>query len=115
MRNSTFFQRNWGIEIIGVRVVSSGHMLEFRYRILDATKAAPVNDKRITPFLIDEKTGARLTVPVMDKVGALRQSSEPKNDQTYWMVFANEGKIVRRGDKVDLSIGKFQAEGIVVD
>src|SRR5258708_697802 len=55
MRESTFFQRNWGVEIVGVRMVSSGHMLEFRYHVLDSKKAAPINDKKANPLLVDEK------------------------------------------------------------
>jgi hypothetical protein len=115
IRNSTFYKRNWGVDIVGVHLVSSGHMLEFRYRVLDAAKAAHVNNKKDNPFLIDEKTGTRLTVPVMEKIGQLRQTAEPKNDTTYWMIFANEGKIVRPGDKVDISIGNFHLRGLAVD
>jgi hypothetical protein len=115
IRNATFYKRNWGVDIVGVRLVSSGHMIEFRYRVLDAAKAAPVNDKKATPYLTDEKTGARLTVPVMEKIGQLRQTAAPKNDQMYWMVFANEGKIVESGNKVDLAIGKFRVNGLVVE
>jgi len=115
LRNAASYKRNWGVDIVGVRLVSSGHMLEFRYRVLDSTKAMDVNDKKATAYLIDEKSGARLTVPVMEKIGQLRQTDLPKNDQTYWMIFANEGKIVKRGDKVDLSIGKFHCDGLIVD
>jgi hypothetical protein len=115
LRNAASYKRNWGVDIVGVRLVSSGHMLEFRYRVLDSTKAMDVNDKRATPYLIDEKSGVRLNVPVMEKIGQLRQTSLPKDDQTYWMIFANEGKIVRHGDKVDLSIGKFHCDGLIVD
>jgi hypothetical protein len=115
IRNATFYKRNWGVDIVGVHLVTSGHMLEFRYRVVDAQKAAPINDKKANAFLIDEKTGTRLTVPVMEKIGQLRQTAEPKSDQTYWMVFANEGKIVRPGDKVDIVIGQFQVNGLIAD
>lgn len=115
MREGTFYKRNWGVDIVGVHMVSSGHMLEFRYRVLDATKATGVNEKRAVAFLIDEKSGKRLTVPVMDKVGQLRQTAAPQDGKTYWMVFANEGKVVHKGDKVDVAIGKFHATGLVVE
>jgi hypothetical protein len=115
IRNVTFYKRNWGVDIVGVRLVSSGHMLEFRYRIVDAAKAVPLNDKKMNAYLIDETTGVRLTVPVMEKIGQLRQTAEPKNDKTYWMVFANEGKIVKSGNKVDVAIGKFHVDGLVVE
>lgn len=115
MRNATYYKRDWGVDIVGVRLVTSGHMLEFRYRVLDAQKAARVNKKQANAFLIDEKTGARLSVPVMEKIGQLRQTAPPENGKTYWMVFANEGKIVHPGDKVDISIGEFHLHGLAVD
>ena len=62
--------------------------------------------------LLDEKSGSRLTVPVMEKVGQLRQTAPPKEGQVYWRVFANEGKIVKPGDLVDVVIGSFRAEGL---
>ena len=115
MRNATYYERDWGVDIVGVRLVTSGHMLEFRYRVLDADKAARVNKKQAHAFLIDEKSGARLTVPVMEKIGQLRQTAAPENNKTYWMVFGNEGKIVRPGDKVDISIGEFHLHGLPVE
>ena len=115
IRNATYYKRNWGVDIVGVHLVTSGHMLEFRYRVLDAQKAARVNKKQANAFLIDEKSGARLTVPVMEKIGQLRQTAAPEDGKTYWMVFGNEGKIVHPGDKVDISIGEFHLHGLAVD
>jgi hypothetical protein len=54
-------------------------------------------------------------VPLMDKVGKLRQSSPPEAGKTYWMLFSNKGGHVKRGDKVNIVIGKFRADGLVVD
>jgi hypothetical protein len=31
------------------------------------------------------------------------------------MAFSNKGRPVKRGDRVDVVIGKFRAEGLVVD
>ena len=76
--DSTYYKRKWGVEIIGVRLVSSKGMLRFNYRVLDAEKAKTLNDKKFNPFLVDEVSGVKLGVPEMDKVGKLRQSSEPE-------------------------------------
>jgi len=73
------------------------------------------NKQQANAFLIDEKSGARLNVPVMGKIGQLRQTAAPEDGKTYWMVFANEGKIVDPGDKVDISIGEFHLHGLAVD
>ncbi len=113
-RHDTFFRRNWGVDIVGVRYVSSGMMLEFSYRVLDAKKAAALNDKKSTPYLIDEATGAELEVPQMEKVGQLRQTAPPESGRIYWMVFGNTGRAVKPGSRVSVVIGKFRADELVV-
>jgi len=109
-----FYRRIWGVEILGVKPISSGAMLRFSYRVVDATKAKVLNDKRATPYLIDQKTRAQLVVPNMEKVGPLRQSSEPENGREYWMLFSNKGSLVQPGSRVDVVIGTFRAEGLTV-
>ncbi|MGB8323242.1 MAG: hypothetical protein WCE52_09805, partial [Candidatus Acidiferrum sp.] len=113
--DSTYYKRKWGVEIIGVHLVSSKGMLRVNYRVLDAEKAKTLNDKKFNPFLVDEVSGVKLGVPEMDKVGKLRQSSEPENGLIYWMVFGNPSQLVKAGNRVDVVIGDFRANGIVVE
>jgi len=54
-------------------------------------------------------------VPSLEKVGKLRQSSTPQAGKSYWMAFSNKGRLVKRGDRVNVVIGKFRADGLVVD
>ncbi len=110
----TFNKATWGIDNLVVRETSSGVLLRFSYRITDANKAKALNDKKSTPYLIDQKTGAVLQVPTMPKVGMLRQTGDPENGLLYWMVFSNKGNLVKPGDRVDVVIGVFRAEGLVV-
>jgi len=65
--------------------------------------------------LIDPKAGVQLVVPSMEKIGQLRQSSTPEVGKSYWMAFSNKGRLVKRGDRVNVVIGKFRADGLVVD
>ncbi len=51
----------------------------------------------------------------MEKVGQLRQSSTSQAGKSYWMAFSNKGRLVKRGDRVNVVIGKFRADGLVVD
>jgi len=95
--------------------VSSGEMLAFRYVVLDPEKAQAFNDKRNSAYLIDEKTGAKLTVPQMEKVGALRTTTTPQPGRMYWMVFANTSRIVDAGARVDVVIGDVHIEGLTVE
>jgi hypothetical protein len=90
-------------------------MLRFSYRVLDPERAKPLNDKRWNPYLVDEATGAKLGVPEMDKVGKLRQTGPTEMGRIYWMVFGNPGLLVKHGNRVDVVIGDFRADGIVVE
>jgi len=47
----------------------------------------------------------------MENVGQLRQSAPPENGKSYWMVFSNKGRLVKRGDHVSVVIGAFHATG----
>ena len=109
------YQTIWGVDSFVVRSVESGQMIRFSYRVLDAAKAAAVNDKKATPYLVDEAAHVKLVVPVMEKVGQLRQSASPENGKSYWMVFSNKGGLVKRGDRVSVEIGKFRVDGLSVE
>jgi len=56
-----------------------------------------------------------LVVPSIEKIGPLRNSSRPEVGKSYWMAFSNKNGFVKRGDRVDLVVGPFQAKGLVVD
>jgi len=113
-RERTLMKRDWGIEIIYVQQTAAGYMLEFRYKVLDAKKAAALFERQTKPVLKHPDSGATLIVPTPAKTGALRNSNPPHDDTTYWMFFANPGKLIEPGDVVNIEIGEFHADGIVV-
>ena len=114
-REGMFYQRNWGVEIIGVHPVSSGYMLTFSYRILDPQKAKLLNDRKAKAYVIDEATDTRLAVPAMEKVGELRPDAKPKAGRNYFMMFGNPGKLVKRGSRISVVVGNFRVDGLVVN
>jgi hypothetical protein len=114
-RRGQYFQRNWGVDIVGVRPVSSGYMLRFDYRVVDPGKASALSDRKARPYLIDEKTRTALAIPAMEKIGELRQVAPLEENRTYYMIFGNPGKLVKRGSHVTIVVGNFRAEGMVVD
>ena len=114
-RAGKYYELVWGVDSLGLKTVESGEIIRFTYRILDAEKAKALNDKKSEPFLIDPRAQVKLVVPSMEKVGQLRQSSTPEAGKSYWMAFSNKGRLVKRGDRVNLVIGQFRAEGLVVD
>ena len=114
-RRGPYFQRNWGVDIVGVRRVSSGLMLRFDYRVIDTDKAAVLADRKARPYLIDEATGAALAVPAMENIGELRQVAPLEATRTYFMIFGNPGGLVKHGGRVTLVAGAFRAEGLEVN
>ena len=113
-RAARYYRWRWGIDNIAVQETSSGSLIRFSYRVVYAEKAKILNDKRFTPYLIDEKNGLALQVPVVDQVGQLRQVAAPQNGREYWMTFSNKARSVRAGSHVTVIIGPFRAEGLVV-
>lgn len=108
-------QERWGIKIIGLRQSANGYMLDFRYRVLDPEKAAPLFDRKTKPHLIDQATGAQFIVPEPPKVGALRNTRKPVANKNYFVMFANPGNYIKKGSKVTVVIGDFKAENLIVE
>lgn len=105
----------WGIELVAMRSTAYGHMLDFRYRVLDAEKAAPLFVRKTKPYLIHQGSGKALAVPTTQKLGSLRNSNKPQQGRTYWMFFGNSHGVVKKGDKVTVAIGDFRATDIEVE
>ena len=114
-RAGKYYRLVWGIDDLIVKWGESGEVVRFSYRVLDANKAKVLNDKKNEPSLIDPERGVSLVVPSMENVGQLRQSVPPEAGKAYWMVFSNKGRLVKRGDHVNVVIGPFHADGLVVD
>jgi len=49
-RQSLYYKRNWGVEIIGVKPALVGWILAFKYRVLDPEKAKRLNDRQTRGF-----------------------------------------------------------------
>jgi hypothetical protein len=110
-----YYSQVWGVDSLDVKWTESGEVIRFSYRVLDPAKAAVLNDKASEPSLIDPQAGVSLVVPSLEKVGKLRQSSTPEAGKSYWMAFSNKGRIVKKGHRVDVVIGHFRAQGLVVE
>jgi len=107
-------KEQWGIELTSIRMTAVGRMVDFRYRVLDKEKAAPLFKRQTKPYLIHQASGMVLAVPNTAKIGALRNSNMPQQGRIYWMFFGNKG-VVKSGDKVSVVIGDFKAENLVVE
>ena len=114
-RAQMYYEAVWGVDSLSIKATESGEIIRFKYRVLDADKAKALNDKKLEPALIDPQARVKLVVPSLEKVGQLRQSSTPEAGRFYWMAFSNPGRMVKRGDRVDVMIGHFRANGLVVE
>jgi hypothetical protein len=114
-RAGRYYRILWGVDSLSVKTVESGEIIRFAWRVLDADKARPLNEKASEPSLIDPQAGVQLVVPSIEQIGQLRQSVAPEPGKSYWMAFSNKGRRVKRGDRVNIVIGPFRAEGLVVD
>lgn len=109
------YKREFGVDIVGVRRVSSGYMLRFSYRVLDPVKAAPLLEKKVRPYLFDKASGARMAVPAMENIGELRQTGAAIADRTYYVIFGNPGGLVKSGGNVRVVIGNLDVDDLIVD
>ena len=110
-----FYVSRWGIQDLRVRSTNSGNLIRFSYRVVNPDLAQVLNDKHNTAALLSPRARVVLQVPVMEKVGPLRQAMPPESGKEYWMVFSNKGNLVKPGDRVDVLIGSFHAGGLMVE
>jgi hypothetical protein len=107
----------YGIRVESLHLSAAGAMLDFRYRVLDPAKAAPLLNGRIQPYLFDEARSARLGVPDTPVLGRIRQTARNNKileNRTYFVMFANPGKAVRSGDQVTLLLGDLKITDLTV-
>lgn len=115
LRAQMYYQGVWGVDSFRLKWAESGELVRFSWRVVDPDRAAALNDKKAEPTLIDPQAGVSLVVPAVSNVGKMRQSSTPEAGKSYWMAFSNVGRRVKRGDRVIVVIGKFRADGLVVE
>jgi len=114
-RAGQYYKQVWGVDSLSVKWVESGEIVRFSWRVLDPDKAQALSDKVAVPSLRDPQAGVELVVPSLEQIGQLRQTPPPEFGKVYWMAFSNKGRNVKRGDRVDVVIGPFHAEGLEVD
>jgi len=99
-----------------MRLSGQGYFVDFRYKVLDPAKAAPLAKSDVKPYLIDELSGKRLGVPTTPKLGSLRQTAvQLMPGRVYFIFFGNSTGIVKRGSQVTVVIGECRIEHLTVE
>ena len=112
---ATEAEKAFGITLVSLRPTAAGQMLDLRFKVLDPDKAKPVLDKGSKAYLTDAASGKMLPIPVT-KAGPMRQTTlKPEAGRVYFMLFSNPGQLVKEGSRVNLVVGSFRKDGIVVD
>jgi hypothetical protein len=114
-RAKTFYAAAWGVDKMKVSYTSSGNLIRFSYRVSDPERAKELARKQAIPYLVGQKNNVVLQVPTLDNIGQMRQTAAQQAGQEYWMVFSNKGDLIRRGDRVNVNIGQFHADGLLVE
>jgi hypothetical protein len=108
-------EKKAGIKIVSLRPTGGGQMLDLRFQVLDSETAKAALDKNKKAYLLDDKTGKTLPVPVT-KAGPMRQTTlKPEAGRIYFILFSNPSRMVKDGGSVSLVIGDFRKDGIMVD
>jgi hypothetical protein len=107
----------WGIRPVSVHLTAAGNMVDFRYRILDPTKAKALFDnKNNKTILMDMTTGATVGIPDVPNAGPLKSSTKQLiAKKVYFILFANPNNMLHKGDKVSVFIGDYKAVNLVIE
>ena len=114
-RAGMFYKSVWGVDLLAVKLTESGQIVRFTWRVLEPDKALALSNKEAQPSLVDPQAGVSLVVPSLENIGMMRQASTPESGKSYWMAFSNKGRLVKKGDRVNVVIGQFRANGLAVD
>lgn len=105
----------WGIEALRVTLSANDYMVDFRYKVHDPDKAAKAVNRKDQPYIHQSSTGITRVVPAPANIGALRHTGRNlKAGKNYFVLFANPGKSIKRGDKITLVMGGYKLENVIV-
>jgi hypothetical protein len=114
-KSKHYYSEVWGVDKLRASYTSSGNLIKFSYRVIQPKLAKTLGEHENAPELIGIRSNAVLHIPTMEKIGQLRQMSAGEADKDYWMVFSNKGNLVKPGDEVSVIIGRFRADGLIVE
>lgn len=106
----------WGIQISSLRLSMADTMMDLRYKLLDPVKAVSLADGKNQAYLLDQASGVKVVMPNPSKEGGFPPTSQKLTvGKTYFTMVANPGGGFKRGSKVTLVIGGFQAANLTVE
>jgi hypothetical protein len=105
---SAALEQRWGIQIRQVGVTADGGLVDLRYLVTDADKAARMfADLQTTP-LIRTTDGTTIQLRTL-----IKHHHALEVGRTYYMLYRNNGNAVTPGAFVSVLVGDVQVSGIV--
>jgi hypothetical protein len=101
----------FGIRVERLRLAAGGHILDFRYRVLDSSKSAGLLRPGTSAYLMPDKAPVRLD-PIPLPAAAPQPLDRSGGENAA--LFGNPGRLLRRGDRVTLVLGGFRASGLTI-
>ncbi len=98
----------YGVQILLIGATAGGGLIDFRYKVVDAAKAAALlgKDKAVPALVLT--SGSVLTTTQTSLEG------QPENQVIYYMLFANAQSAVKMGDQVAVQFGDLRTEPVAV-
>jgi len=98
------FSEQNGIEVLMLGVTAEGGLIDMRFRVVDAEKAAFLLEEANRPQLIVEDTGVALTRHIRPEYKSL------ETGRIYYLLFANAQNAIRQGSLVTVELGGLRLE-----
>jgi hypothetical protein len=103
------------LTIDSVHMSAAGTLIDLRYRVVDAQRAARVLGPKVRPRLIDEASGIEMAVPTTAKLGSLRQTQGTQREgRSYFVLFVNSARI-GPGSRVTAELGELRFQHLLVE
>lgn len=99
----------FGVDQLRIHRTADGHMLDFRYRVVDAELARSLLARDSVAYLVHDRSGTRVAVPSTPKAGALRTRGIARVGRSYFALFGNPHDLVQPGDHVTVVLGGLTA------
>ncbi len=111
MPHSQAIEATYGVEFYQVGLSGDGGLVDVRFRVLDASRAAPVLGHQATIKMV---VGNERTRSLFDTRAMTPGESNLVAGQSYWVLFRNAGGDITRGDRVDIFVGALHLDGVLV-
>lgn len=100
----------FGIVVTLIGVTAAGGLVEFRYQVVDPTKAGPVlHDASLHPILVVEDTGETLVLASPPH----HHATDLQLGGTYFFLIANAHNAIRAGASITLVVGDVRLEHVI--